>query len=242
MGARSGNNYLSALRKLKAEIWLGGERVADVTQHPAFMPLRPLDRLALRPADRASRGDDVSHRRGRSGRLFVHAARERRRSPQARPDDEPMGGIQRRDARPHARLPQRERRRDGGGAPILRRERSAFRRQCRQLLSRSAPPRLVRDPYAGESARQPRRRMGRQYRRRPRAASSSTAPTTESWSADAACWRRWRRSPRSCWFSPRPCSRPNRRRSSSRSRSRFPATHRDSSSCAATRSMRPVPL
>jgi 4-hydroxyphenylacetate 3-monooxygenase len=37
MGARSGNNYLSALRKLKAEVWLGGERVADVTQHPAFM-------------------------------------------------------------------------------------------------------------------------------------------------------------------------------------------------------------
>ncbi|MFZ0886816.1 MAG: 4-hydroxyphenylacetate 3-monooxygenase, oxygenase component [Candidatus Binataceae bacterium] len=37
MGARSGNNYLSALRKLKAEIWIGGERVADVTQHPALM-------------------------------------------------------------------------------------------------------------------------------------------------------------------------------------------------------------
>ncbi len=37
MGARSGNNYLSALRKLKAEVWIGGERVADVTQHPALM-------------------------------------------------------------------------------------------------------------------------------------------------------------------------------------------------------------
>src|ERR1700688_2864128 len=37
MGARSGNNYLSALRKLKAEVWMAGERVADVTQHPAFM-------------------------------------------------------------------------------------------------------------------------------------------------------------------------------------------------------------
>jgi 4-hydroxyphenylacetate 3-monooxygenase len=37
MGARSGNNYLSALRKLKAEVWIGGERVADVTAHPAFM-------------------------------------------------------------------------------------------------------------------------------------------------------------------------------------------------------------
>ncbi len=37
MGARSGNNYLTALRKLKAEVWIGGERVGDVTAHPAFM-------------------------------------------------------------------------------------------------------------------------------------------------------------------------------------------------------------
>jgi len=36
MGARSGTNYINSLRKLKAEIWLGGERVGDVTQHPAF--------------------------------------------------------------------------------------------------------------------------------------------------------------------------------------------------------------
>jgi len=36
MGARSGNNYLSALRKLKADIWIGGAKVGDVTTHPAF--------------------------------------------------------------------------------------------------------------------------------------------------------------------------------------------------------------
>jgi len=36
MGARSGNNYLSALKKLGAEIWLGNERIRDVTSHPAF--------------------------------------------------------------------------------------------------------------------------------------------------------------------------------------------------------------
>jgi len=36
MGARSGNNYLSALKKLGAEIWLGNERVRDLTTHPAF--------------------------------------------------------------------------------------------------------------------------------------------------------------------------------------------------------------
>jgi 4-hydroxyphenylacetate 3-monooxygenase len=37
MGARSGNNYLSALRRLKAEVWLGGQRVDDPTTHPALV-------------------------------------------------------------------------------------------------------------------------------------------------------------------------------------------------------------
>ncbi len=37
MGARSGTNYLSAMRKLGAEIWLAGERVGDVTTHSAFV-------------------------------------------------------------------------------------------------------------------------------------------------------------------------------------------------------------
>jgi 4-hydroxyphenylacetate 3-monooxygenase len=37
MGARSGNNYLSSLRRLKAEIWLGGQRVEDPTVHPALV-------------------------------------------------------------------------------------------------------------------------------------------------------------------------------------------------------------
>ena len=37
MGARSGNNYLSAMRKLKADVWIGGQRVEDVTIHPALV-------------------------------------------------------------------------------------------------------------------------------------------------------------------------------------------------------------
>ena len=37
MGARSGNNYLSVLRKLKAEVWISGARVEDPTVHPAFI-------------------------------------------------------------------------------------------------------------------------------------------------------------------------------------------------------------
>jgi len=37
MGARSGNNFLTAIRKLKAEVWIGGARVEDPTVHPAFV-------------------------------------------------------------------------------------------------------------------------------------------------------------------------------------------------------------
>jgi 4-hydroxyphenylacetate 3-monooxygenase len=37
MGARSGNNYLSALRKLRAEVWIGGARIDDPTVHPALI-------------------------------------------------------------------------------------------------------------------------------------------------------------------------------------------------------------
>jgi 4-hydroxyphenylacetate 3-monooxygenase len=36
MGARSGSDYLKAIKDLGAQVWLGGERVNDVTAHPAF--------------------------------------------------------------------------------------------------------------------------------------------------------------------------------------------------------------
>ncbi len=44
MGARSGNNYLSSLKKLGAEVWIGGARVGDVTAHPAFAIARARSR------------------------------------------------------------------------------------------------------------------------------------------------------------------------------------------------------
>ena len=37
MGARSGNNYLSSLRKLKADLWLDAARIEDPSIHPAFV-------------------------------------------------------------------------------------------------------------------------------------------------------------------------------------------------------------
>ena len=36
MGARTGAEYLQALRENPAEVWIGGERVTDVTAHPAL--------------------------------------------------------------------------------------------------------------------------------------------------------------------------------------------------------------
>ena len=36
MGARTGNEYLEGLRQSSAEIWLGDERITDVTTHPAL--------------------------------------------------------------------------------------------------------------------------------------------------------------------------------------------------------------
>jgi 4-hydroxyphenylacetate 3-monooxygenase len=39
MGARSGNNYLSALRRRKAVLWFDDVRVEDPTVHPVLRPL-----------------------------------------------------------------------------------------------------------------------------------------------------------------------------------------------------------
>jgi anthranilate 3-monooxygenase (FAD)/4-hydroxyphenylacetate 3-monooxygenase len=44
MGIRTGKEYIQGLRKGTREVWLRGERVADVTTHPAFA--RPLAHTA----------------------------------------------------------------------------------------------------------------------------------------------------------------------------------------------------
>ncbi|MGO9450567.1 MAG: 4-hydroxyphenylacetate 3-monooxygenase, oxygenase component [Candidatus Binataceae bacterium] len=72
MGARSGNNYLSALKKFGAEIWIGGERVREVTSHPAFQncasSIASLYDLQMeRPEAMTFRTDDG----GRAGLSFI---------------------------------------------------------------------------------------------------------------------------------------------------------------------------
>ena len=36
MPARTGAEYLQGLKERQPEVWLGGERIQDVTAHPAF--------------------------------------------------------------------------------------------------------------------------------------------------------------------------------------------------------------
>ncbi len=74
MGARSGNNYLSSLKKLRAEVWIGGERVGDVTTHPAFKNIARsvaslYDMQMEHPEQMTYRTEDG----GRAGLSFIQA-------------------------------------------------------------------------------------------------------------------------------------------------------------------------
>ena len=40
MPARTGKQYLAGLREQEREVWLGGERVRDVTTHPGLPAVR----------------------------------------------------------------------------------------------------------------------------------------------------------------------------------------------------------
>lgn len=72
MGARSGSNYLSALKRLKAEIWLGGERVDEVTSHPAFRDCaRSIASLYDMQLERVEQMTFRTDDGGRSGLSFI---------------------------------------------------------------------------------------------------------------------------------------------------------------------------
>jgi len=72
MGARSGSNYLSALKKLKAEIWLGGERVGEVTSQPAFRNCaRSIASLYDMQLERVEQMTFRTDDGGRSGMSFI---------------------------------------------------------------------------------------------------------------------------------------------------------------------------
>jgi 4-hydroxyphenylacetate 3-monooxygenase len=97
MGARSGNNYLSALRKLKAEVWIGGARVEDPTTHPALLHCASsiaslYDMQSEHPQAMTNRLEDG----GRAGLSFIqprNAEDVRRRSAMFRRWAEFSGGM-----------------------------------------------------------------------------------------------------------------------------------------------------
>ncbi len=71
-GARSGSNYLSTLKKLNAEIWLGGERVGEVTSHPAFRDCaRSIASLYDMQLERVEQMTFRTDDGGRSGLSFI---------------------------------------------------------------------------------------------------------------------------------------------------------------------------
>ncbi len=46
MGIRTGEQYLKALQSQKREVWLRGERVTDLVNHPVFkQPIKEIARL-----------------------------------------------------------------------------------------------------------------------------------------------------------------------------------------------------
>jgi len=61
MGARSGNNYLSSLKKLGAEIWIDGARAGDVTGIPRLRIVRVRSRRSTTLQMEHPEDDDLPH-------------------------------------------------------------------------------------------------------------------------------------------------------------------------------------
>ena len=134
MGARSGNNYLTALRKLKAEVWIGGARVADPTVHPAFVNgARSLASLYDMQIEHPERMTYRVEDGGRAGLSFIQPQNVddvRKRSAMFRRWAEYSGGmIGRTPDYLNASLAAM-----AAALEIFRRQRPALRRQYRHVL------------------------------------------------------------------------------------------------------------
>ena len=123
MPARTGRQYLNGLREQDREVWLGGERVKDVTTHPGPRRWRACDRFALRHAVRSEvpRRDDLylaDHRRSR--RPVVHQSAHARGAGSAPRHDAELGAHHLRHDGPLARLHERHARRLGRRRRLFR--------------------------------------------------------------------------------------------------------------------------
>ena len=161
---RSGDEYRASIRDGR-EVWMNGERITDVTAHPAFKPLvdaraRIYD-MAHDPA--TQRPDELP---GRRQRRAQRGRTEAAAHPRGLGAEAPRGG--RRDGRPGRRRDPR-RRRDG------RRDVVAVRRPGRAERGRPAVLGQHRAPHPAGAARRSLPRL-RQHRSQGRPLQAPAGP------------------------------------------------------------------
>ena len=199
MGARTGEAFLKGLRARKRELWLGDERVDDVTEHPALAgAAAALAAVFDLPARVPRRLPDARPGDGRADQRQPHdPALEGR--PAAAP---PRAGAHRRgDGRadgPHARLHERDLRRFRRRAQGVARARRAATRRA-WPTSRAFQQQLAREDIClTHTIVHPTvdRVEGPVVRRQPGAAAQGGRHRARHRRARApASWPRWRRSP-----------------------------------------------
>ena len=198
MPARTGRQYLDGLREQEREVWLGGERVRDVTRHQGLKNGAARRRPALRHAARRemARCDDLCLAQDRRpGRPVVHHPEDPRGSRTAQRDDAGLGADHLRHDGAVAGFHERDLRRLGRGRGVLRPGPAGIRREHRALLRIHPRKRPDPDPRADQSAAQPHRLRRLQPPGRNCACRSCARPMPASSCAVPGSWRPWGRSP-----------------------------------------------
>ena len=125
MPARTGREYLKGLQNQDREVWLGGERVKDVTTHPGLahgaQAIAALYDMQHDPALREAMTYVSPTSGDRVGLSFI-IPRTRQELEAAARDDAALGAGHLRHDGPVARLHERHLRRLGGGGGVLRAE------------------------------------------------------------------------------------------------------------------------
>ncbi len=204
-------NYLLVVKKNECrKTGNGGER--DPAKSPRirrFATARARSHAALRPRYAGAPREQMTYRTddgGRSGLSFIQPksideVRKRSRMMAAWAAISAAGMLGR-----TPRLPQWPSiRRDGGGARLLHRQRSrASAITSRTTTSKHASTTGAR-PIPSSTRAPAARRDGPAIPMRNSHCGSSKGPARESSSRGRGCWRRWRRSRKSCWCFLRRC-------------------------------------
>ncbi len=160
MPARTGQQYIEGLRAQEREVWLGGERVRDVTRHKGLAGgVRAIAGLYDMQHDAELRSVMTypSPIDRRAGRPLVRHADDQGGARNPQQDDAELGALDLRHDGPLARFHERDVRRLGRGRRLLRREAARIRRQHAALCRIHPRKRRDADPCADQSAAQPQR-------------------------------------------------------------------------------------